>query len=476
MKNLIFTVLLIVPFLAIHSQDTIHVPADYTTIQAGINASNNGDILLVAEGTYYENINFNGKAITVASHFLIDGDNEHIIYTIINANDSGSVVVFDSGEDTTSILCGFTVTGGNDGGINCDSSGAKIINNHVEENENGRGGGINANGSDWIIIEGNIISSNVARGVRIGSGDGGGINIKYIQEGRISNNLISQNLALRRERNSWGGAISIEEVTSLLIVNNIIVENAAESGHGGGIYIHDDTQPILINNTIANNKADYGGGIHMYEETIIMNNIIWGNTAAIADSQIYCPIGIPQIFYSDIQGGWSGVGNIDAYPEFVDTAGGDYHLKNSSRCIGAGIDSLEIAGVWYYCPIIDLEGNPRPNPPGTMPDMGAYESPLSVSGIEDYLTQVPKAYSLEQNYPNPFNPSTKIRYTVPQPSNVIIKVFDILGNEIEVLVKEEKPVGTYEITWYAEKIPSGIYFYQLKADNYVETKKMILIK
>ena len=68
---------------------------------------------------------------------------------------------------------------------------------------------------------------------------------------------------------------------------------------------------------------------------------------------------------------------------------------------------------------------------------------------EEELNEIPTEFLLTQNYPNPFNPSTKIRYSIPQSSNVIIKVFDILGNEIETLVNEEKPVGTYEITWYA---------------------------
>ena len=85
-------------------------------------------------------------------------------------------------------------------------------------------------------------------------------------------------------------------------------------------------------------------------------------------------------------------------------------------------------------------------------------------------------YHLSNNFPNPFNPSTKIKYAIPQTSNVIVKVFDILGNEIETLVNEEKPSGTYEITWNAEGLPSGVYFYQLKAGSIVETKKMILLK
>jgi len=100
---------------------------------------------------------------------------------------------------------------------------------------------------------------------------------------------------------------------------------------------------------------------------------------------------------------------------------------------------------------------------------------LTTNEITNEFTK-PTAFSLFQNYPNPFNPSTKIKYSIPQSSNVVIKVFDVLGNEIETLVNEEKSTGTYEVTWYAEQLPSGVYFYQLKAGSFMETKKMILLK
>ena len=100
-----------------------------------------------------------------------------------------------------------------------------------------------------------------------------------------------------------------------------------------------------------------------------------------------------------------------------------------------------------------------------------------VSFVEEKeINETPTDYSLSNNYPNPFNPSTKIKYSVPQSSQIVIKVFDVLGNEIETLVNEKKIAGTYELTWYAEGLPSGIYFYQLQTNKLVETKKMILLK
>ncbi len=97
-------------------------------------------------------------------------------------------------------------------------------------------------------------------------------------------------------------------------------------------------------------------------------------------------------------------------------------------------------------------------------------------GIENKEPEVPTKFSLSQNYPNPFNPLTKIRYTLPKNIFVKLKIFDILGKEIETLVNEKQSPGTYEATFDASKYPSGVYFYKLETENYSETKKMVLIK
>lgn len=95
---------------------------------------------------------------------------------------------------------------------------------------------------------------------------------------------------------------------------------------------------------------------------------------------------------------------------------------------------------------------------------------------EEQLGEIPNEFLLSQNWPNPFNPNTKIKYWVPQTSQVQIKVYDILGNEIETLVNEEKHAGTYELNWNAASLPSGVYFYKLQSGQYTSVKKMILLK
>jgi hypothetical protein len=99
------------------------------------------------------------------------------------------------------------------------------------------------------------------------------------------------------------------------------------------------------------------------------------------------------------------------------------------------------------------------------------------------LSEISKEYSLYQNYPNPFNPKTKIRFDIPAGNpeysgrrSVQVVIYDILGREIKKLVNEELNPGTYEVEFDGTDLPSGIYFYRLSTDNFIDTKKMVLIK
>ncbi len=90
--------------------------------------------------------------------------------------------------------------------------------------------------------------------------------------------------------------------------------------------------------------------------------------------------------------------------------------------------------------------------------------------------EIPSEYSIEQNYPNPFNPTTTIRYSIPENGFVILKIYNAIGKEMAVLVNETKEAGNYNLQFDASLLPSGVYFYQLKASSFVETKKMVLLK
>jgi len=101
--------------------------------------------------------------------------------------------------------------------------------------------------------------------------------------------------------------------------------------------------------------------------------------------------------------------------------------------------------------------------------------PLPVTSV-DNSADIVEEFQLYQNYPNPFNPNTTIKYQIPELSLVTVRVYNVLGNKIATLLNEEKPAGNYEVEFYANGLPSGIYFYKLIAGSFVETKKMLLLK
>lgn len=113
---------------------------------------------------------------------------------------------------------------------------------------------------------------------------------------------------------------------------------------------------------------------------------------------------------------------------------------------------------------------------GTGFDFATIKYTQTPSSMEENPENIPAVFKLYENYPNPFNPSTVISYQLPIGGNVMLKVFDVLGNEIATLVDEYKSAGKYEDEWNAVEFPSGVYFYQLKAGGLIQTKKMILIK
>lgn len=329
----------------------INIPSDYATIQAGINAASNGDTVLVQAGTYIENINYNGKDIVVMS---ADGASN----TIIDGNENGSVVTFESGESSKAVLKGFTIRNGY---LNPDAPEGKGGDDPSRRN----GAGIYCVDSSPKILL-NLIIENATLGY------GGGI---WCAKGSP---YIGSNVILNNSSRYAAGGIGCGRLCFPAIVNNLITNNSVTAGEGGGIYVggEGDTASglniTITNNTITSNSVPSrhgGGGIYVTWNNspgiIVVNSIIRDN----APNQIDDRSGLGNYTYSDIQGGRDGNGNIDADPLFVDAVNNDYNLTNQSPCIGAGTSTS--------APATDIDGNPRPNPVGSNPDMGAYENARS---------------------------------------------------------------------------------------------------
>jgi transposase-like protein len=99
-----------------------------------------------------------------------------------------------------------------------------------------------------------------------------------------------------------------------------------------------------------------------------------------------------------------------------------------------------------------------------------------VTSVEQLGAGVPTSYALYQNYPNPFNPATTIQFAIPKPSAVVLTIFNSLGRAIDVLVNQQLPVGYYRVQWVPRNMPSGVYFYQVRSDEFNETKKLLLLR
>jgi len=286
----------------------------------------------------------------------------------------------------------------------------------------------------------------------------------------VEGNLIRANAVTQGK--GWGGGVNIAEASPLL-ANNIVEGNSASNG--GGFLIAYSSTVRLINNTVVNNQAALGGGIYVdgASNAYLMNAIIWANQAA-THAGIHIQSGAVKAAYCDIQGGWSGAGNIDADPVFADTL---FHLANSSPCIGAGTHSHDFGGgTICYCPNADISGNPRPWPANSNPDMGAMESELATEVASQEPGEIPRAFALHQNFPNPFNPTTMIEFALPQASFVTLKIYDLLGEEVATLAAEKLPAGKHQRVWEAKGWASGVYLYRMEAGEFVQTKKLILVQ
>ncbi len=405
-----------------------------------------------------------------------------------------------------------------------------LIADNYAESDMTYGGGIGIiqdyqNTLDYLI-ENNTIRHNIVQNTTAWKAMGGGLALAFYLP-TSCNQTIRNNLIVGNEahcQHSFGGAMyiliqesvsdgSVDNDPGPYIYNNIISDNHSDY-LGGAVSVwrvywpegdvrawpltsagHYAPKPSFINNTIVNNSAGDGSAFYiMNHKPLLMNNILWDS---LAENAVWGEIflgndsvwtswvegntyGDAEVHYTDIQGGWNkGTGNLKADPLFSDAM---FNLSPGSPCIGRGIDSLQVGGIWYYAPTWDCDGHPRPNPGHEQgPDMGAQEEQV-ITDVKEYAV-FPMSFALEQNYPNPFNPSTTIAYAIPGnreggggSMETKLVVYDLLGREVAVLVNERKAPGRYEVDYDASALASGVYVYRLTVGKFMETRKMILVR
>ena len=360
----------------------------FATIQEQIDAAVDGDVILIEPGTYIENINFNGKNVTVRS----TGGPE---VTIIDGNQNGTCVQLVSGENETAILDGFTITNGN---------GMQGVTAWI-------GGGLLIQNNSHPTLTNLIVTENTAT---IGSDPaGGGICIGTGSNPYLENIVVSNNTS------GWGGGMSIYQCSPIL--HNVIISDNHATLTGGGIYIVDDANPELWRVQVTGNTADYyGGGIYVLANSTpifnqvtmtenisvlggggivtlanatpkIVNSIFWANVPdqiLLFEYQDYESSTLV-IANSNVMGGVSSIGlgdgelvdlggNIDADPLLSD----DFCLSGESPCIDTGIAFLS----YNFEVIIDMAENEYFE---SAPDMGCYESvppPAVITVPGDFTT------------------------------------------------------------------------------------------
>lgn len=430
----------------------LHVPSSYATIQSAISASSSGDTILVQPGTYFENINFRGKNIFLTSLYYVSSDTSYISSTIINGStpsnpDTASCVIFNSGEDSTAVLQGFTITAG--AGTKWDDiHGAGLYR---------EGGGVLIELASPSVLHNIIINNIVTNTTGVTSTGGGGIRIG---DGNpiICSNIISFN------QGRYGAGVVLN-YTGCRITNNIIASNTGGQDYygGSGIWIYNNlgTAPkIIVNNTITNNFSTLttgSGGISVWSATnvIIKNNIVYGNLPAL---QIKTVSATPVVSYSDIQGGFTGNGNINLNPTFDSQS---FFLNNLSPCIDAG-DSTSVYND------IENTGNPGnalfPSKGLLRNDMGAYGGPCtSLFPVFQTATAVNELIS-NNSVINIFpNPASDFIYLRASDKKIIqIEFYNITGEKI----KSQK-INSVDEKISVNELSAGIYFIKFITSNKV---------
>ena len=446
----------------------LNVPAQFSSIQSAINHSCNADTVLVQPGIYYENINFNGKTIIVASIFLTTSDTSYISQTIIDGSHSTSVVSIENAEETGTKLCGFTIQHGRGtgdwpsvrgGGIHISNlAQPEITFCYIHSNfcygDSNRGAGIYVN-SSYSYISNCIIYDNVSE-------TGAAISIGNVGESVQINKCEMYDNISTFPAYSVRGVISIGYSSNTTVSRTLIHHN-----FGSGIRNYRSDNTCIINCTISDNVGYgiYNAGSNSYVCTL--NSIISYNSVCnirnhITNGATNCWINCE---YTDIleESGqpWFGQGCIDENPLYLNPTQNNYNLTSESPCIDAG------------------DPNSPLDPDSTIADMGCFYFD-QLTGFDD--NELPFANSKLKNYPNPFNPTTTFQFSIYKKSRVDLTVYNIKGQAVKQLVDDKLNEGLHSIIWpgddeFGNSVSSGVYLYKLNVNGKNEAvKKCLLLK
>jgi hypothetical protein len=468
--------------------DEIHIPGDFPTVQQGINSAADGDSVIVAPGVWYEHLAISDKSITLGSWFLTTGDTSYIRQTILDGSNTGRVISV-SGISGLARISGFTIKNGRSGegaAIRITNSQLQadhihILNNTAEcgSNQYVYGGGIFCWTSTLTLSDFTFNNNRALCSTPPVNPEGGALfagnselhlirgkflgNYAYLGGGIcLSNNSIAfiQQVDFVANEAPWpgggicafGGELNITECTFRenkgegiysMHEGTVNVQNCLFADNERGAISNFDQVLTIINSTFAVNGPSYNLYISA-PEARIFNSIIWGE----GDTEITFsnPANDLYLIHSLIRNGSSGIsGNATKHiigpllsvdPLFAEMVA--YSLSENSPCIGAGIDTIT-SYPNLAAPLVDLDLNPRPDPAGSSPDLGAREHELGspVTGVIN---------------PEPVNSAI----SVYQPERGIFRISGVGLNSVSVYSI------TGELICFSEKISSGMAEIDLK--------------
>jgi hypothetical protein len=447
-KAVFFSLTLFLTIGTIVQAATRRVPSQYADIQLAVRDCNDGDVIIVDQGTYYETINFSGKNIILTS---TDPNDPNVVAdTIIDADGDGSTVTFENGETYEAVLTGFTITGGfgtsNDdlspgmrllwgGGIYCAGSSPTITKNVFTGNH--APNEVLGDVEDLIIGYGGAIggveaSPTITRNIIHGNTAYAGAGIFIIGDPVISNNIIYSNSAF-----IGGGVIMFGGNLS----NNTIATNDASldggAQWGGNVYTAFGQDEMIGHSQIFNNiifGAKSGGGIVWegdYQAGMIQFNNVWGNTPG---NYGFMDPATAEFIYDD-QADQTGIdGNISQDPLFIDVETNDYHLQTGSPCINAGNP-----GIVPALGETDIDGKLRIY--AARIDIGAdeyvgYVKPVANAGPDQHIDS-PDSITLDGGGSFFYDPDGVMEFSWEQVAGSDVAMSDFAARQITIIPESE---------------------------------------
>lgn len=448
---------------------TVFVPGDFTNLQEAVDSLDTGDTIYVTStylaGYGNRDITTDGKGIVFQGPF---GPGGVTINCFGSEGDAHRAFVFDDGEDSLTVIDGFRIIGGyaDSGGAVYINRTTPIIRNCVfEGNIATYGGAIGGYQGAPRIYDCTFLTNQAQRG---GAIDGLGPTI--IRDSRFTGNHASQRGGAIADLHSavvsdcvfdlnTGGGATFDLVGGSTRLDRCLFAKNASGGlsvvygyqsmridrctfvdNAYGIQALGDTYVVPTNTQIVFNRGDAAFCSITDSVTIYLNYCnVYGNqndyTGCIEDN-----LGVS--------------GNIRENPLFCDTSEFDFTLNSTSPCATAGSGGVAI---------------------------GAFDVGCTPTDVDEDIPALPGKFALDQNYPNPFNPTTTISFAVPQRSDVSIAVYNILGEQVAVLLDQTVPAGSYDVDWdgtdsRGNPAASGVYFYRLQTSERTESKKMLLLK